>query len=71
MVKKRYNYPIKKKIPLILILNLFRVFSIPQSSRFVNAKIKNGRLFAFCFVYLLIFGFLYAIMYRQMKKEYA
>ena len=36
MAKKGYNYPIKKKIPLILLLNLFGIFIISQLLRFVN-----------------------------------
>ena len=36
MAKKGYNYPIKKKIPLILLLNLFGTVIIAQFSRFVN-----------------------------------
>ena len=36
MAKKGYNYPIKKKIPLILLLNLFGIFIISQFGRFVN-----------------------------------
>ena len=40
--EKRYNYPIKKKIPLILLLNLFGITIISQFSRFVN--IFSGNL---------------------------
>ena len=36
MAKKGYNYPIKKKIPLILLLNLFGTVIISQFLRFVN-----------------------------------
>ena len=36
MVKKGYNYSIKKKITLILLLNLFGIFIISQFLRFVN-----------------------------------
>ena len=36
MAKKGYNYPIKKKIPLILLLNLFGTIIIPQFLWFVN-----------------------------------
>ena len=36
MAKKGYNYPVKKKIPLILLLNLFGIFIISQFLRFVN-----------------------------------
>ena len=36
MAKKGYNYPIKKKIPLILLLNLFGITIIPQFLWFVN-----------------------------------
>ena len=36
MAKKGYNYPIKKKIPLILLLNLFGFFIISQLFCFVN-----------------------------------
>jgi len=40
MAKKGYNYPIKKKIPLILLLNLFGSFIISQFARFVNIFVK-------------------------------
>ena len=36
MAKKGYNYPIKKKIPLILLLNLFGITIISHFLRFVN-----------------------------------
>ena len=36
MAKKGYNYPLKKKIPLILLLNLFGISIISQFLRFVN-----------------------------------
>ena len=36
MAKKGYNYSLKKKIPLILLLNLFGIFIIPQFAWFVN-----------------------------------
>jgi len=36
MAKKGYNYPIKKKIPLIPLLNLFGTVIISQFLRFVN-----------------------------------
>ena len=36
MAKKGYNYPIKKKIPLILLLNLFGISIISQLLLFVN-----------------------------------
>ena len=36
MAKKGYNYPIKKKIPLILLLNLFGIIIISHFLRFVN-----------------------------------
>ena len=36
MAKNGDNYPIKKKIPLILLLNLFGVIIISQFLRFVN-----------------------------------
>ena len=36
MAKKGYNYPIKKKIPLILLLNLFGSFIVSQFFPFVN-----------------------------------
>ena len=36
MAKKRYNYPIKKKIPLILLLNLFGITIVAQFLRLVN-----------------------------------
>ena len=36
MAKKGYNYPIKKKIPLILLLNLFGITIIAQFLRVVN-----------------------------------
>ena len=36
MEKKRYNYPIKKKKPIILLLNSFGRIIIPQFLRFVN-----------------------------------
>ena len=36
MAKKGYNYPIKKKIPLILLLNLFGIFIVSHFLRFVN-----------------------------------
>ena len=41
MAKKGYNYPIKKKIPLILLLNLFGMTIISQFSRFVNIFSEN------------------------------
>ena len=34
--EKRYNYSLKKKIPLILLLNLFGNFIITQFLKFVN-----------------------------------
>ena len=36
MAKKGYNYPIKKKIPLILLLNLFGITTISHILWFVN-----------------------------------
>ena len=36
MAEKGYIYPIKKKIPLILLLNLFGMAIISQFLRFVN-----------------------------------
>ena len=36
MAKKGYNYPIKKKIPLIPLLNLFGTVIISKFLRFVN-----------------------------------
>ena len=36
MAKKGYIYPIKKKIPLILLLNLFGIIIISQFFWFVN-----------------------------------
>ena len=36
MAKKGYNYPIKKKIPLILLLNLFGITIIAKFLRLVN-----------------------------------
>ena len=36
MAKKGYIYPIKKKIPLILLLNLFGSFIVSQFFPFVN-----------------------------------
>ena len=36
MAKKGYNYPVKKKIPLILLLNLFGITIISLFLRFVN-----------------------------------
>ena len=36
MAKKEYDYPIKKKIPLILLLNLFGSYIISQFSAFVK-----------------------------------
>ena len=36
MAKKGYKSPIKKKIPLILLLNLFGIYIIAQFLRFVN-----------------------------------
>ena len=36
MAKKGYIYPIKKKIPLILLLNLFGIFIISHFFWFVN-----------------------------------
>ena len=36
MAKKGYNYPIKKKIPLILPLNLFGTVIISHFLQFVN-----------------------------------
>ena len=36
MAKKGYNYPIKKKIPLILLLNLFGTIIISHFLQFVN-----------------------------------
>ena len=36
MVKKGHIYPIKKKIPLILLLNLFGILIISHFWRFVN-----------------------------------
>ena len=46
MAKKGYIYPIKKKIPLILLLNLFGAIIISQFSRFVNifSKILSNYL---------------------------
>ena len=41
MAKKGYNYPIKKKIPLILLLNLFGMVIISQISRFVKIFSEN------------------------------
>lgn len=38
--EKRYNYPIKKKIPLILLLNLFGIFIVSHFFRFVNIFIE-------------------------------
>ena len=40
MAKKGYIYPIKKKIPLIILLNLFGTVIISQFSRFVNILVK-------------------------------
>ena len=46
MAKKGYNYPIKKKIPLILLLNLFGITIIAQFLRLVNifSKILSKHL---------------------------
>ena len=41
MAKKGYIYPIKKKIPLIILLNLFGMVIISQISRFVNIFSEN------------------------------
>ena len=41
MAKKGYNYPIKKKIPLILLLNLFGIIIISHFLRFVNIFGEN------------------------------
>ena len=41
MAKKGYNYPIKKKIPLILLLNLFGTVIISHFLQFVNIFGKN------------------------------
>ena len=45
MAKKGYVYPIKRKIPLILLLNLFGIFIITHFSRFVNAFMKKINCF--------------------------
>ena len=56
MAKKGYNYPIKKKIPLTLLLNLFGTFIITQKIQFVNRFYKKRRLFAtWLQVFLLVF----------------
>ena len=41
MAKKGYIYPIMKKIPLILLLNLFGTIIISQFFRFVNRFNKS------------------------------
>jgi len=37
MAKKGYNYPIKKKIPLILLLNLFGILIIHFFRKYFNS----------------------------------
>ena len=44
MAKKGYVYPIKKKIPLILLLNLFGNFIIAYFLRKVNKKDKKLKI---------------------------
>ena len=41
MAKKGYNYPIKKKIPLILLLNLFGIIIISHFLQSVNIFCEN------------------------------
>ena len=52
MAKKGYNYPIKKKIPLILLLNLFGIPIITHFEQFVNIFSEFYNSFKICSIVL-------------------
>ena len=61
IAKKGYNYPIKKKIPLILLLNLFGTLIISLLMSFVKMfseifanRLKNKKHEAICFVFFIL-----------------